>query len=266
MRVFMLIMVLLLSGCQSMPPVHTQKVGFAGPPPQGGKVLVNAFHIPKDEPGVTLFYVLGALGGANTQVPFSAAVFDVTDEIRYVGLLDSGSRYYGGGEWLEYDAPLGKRLFMLVAGQGEFPDGRKGRHVDFAEVDVQPGATRSLAISQYGFTKMPYFGEIVMAPEHRQFCQSLQSGGAGKPRDAILSYMQEQGINSNARDFVNYCMATALQRVRVPNEHAYQRFAEHRAAFTALFTERYPDWKKEQKEPPVAYDLMRDYTPKQSAF
>lgn len=251
---------LTLAGCQSV-PIASSRAGFAPLPTDGhGRVQVSVFHIPKDEPGVKLFLVLGALGGAQTQVPFGASLYDVSDGLRYLGSLDSRGAYYGApGGWLEYDAPAGRRTLMLASGNGAFPRG--GMHTDFIEIDVVPGQVRHLALSQYGYMRRPYLGEIRMEERHRAHCAGMAADHPKQARASIAEYMAAQGINPHARDFANYCLDLALRvQVSVPNAEALKQFEAARADLEAARAQGYPAWLK-QAEKPAPYDLMRSYEP-----
>lgn len=253
-------MCLTLAGCQSV-PIASSRAGFAPLPTDGhGRVLASVFQLPKDEPGVKLFLVLGALGGAQTQVPFGASLYDVTDGLRYLGSLDSRGAYHGAaGGWLEYDAPAGRRTFMLASGNGAFPRG--GMHTDFIEIDVVPGQVRHLALSQYGYMRRPYLGEIRMEERHRAYCSGLVTDNYKQARADIAGYMAAQGMDPHARDFAHYCLDLALRvQVSVPNGEAHKQFEAARADLETARAQGYPAWQR-QTEKPAPYDLMRSYAP-----
>lgn len=249
----------LLTACQSVPIASTKSQFLQQPTSGHGRVLITTLHIPEDEPGVQLFYILGALAGANTQVPLQASVYDVTNGIHYIGSL-MGRHPYG---WLEYEAPMGQRTLMLTStGNQLFPtENSLLPHVDFIEINVEPGTSRYVVLSQYGLLKMPYFGEVFIENKHWNGCLALDEKNPRKRREVVENHMKVNSINTYARDFSHFCeMLSTSKNVLSPNDHAKEQFAQVKPVIEKLRIERFEKWQSEN-ERRLAYDLMRIYEP-----
>lgn len=248
----MLPLVFGLFGCQSIPLAETSRTTFNAPPlGPSGQVRIGAFHIPKDEPGIKLTQFL--LGGPNLNKPFDASIFDVTEDIRYLGTLTVSWPF-----WLDFTSPAGKRTLMLTAG----PSSQKidWQNVDFIEVDVRPSGISHVVISRYGFLSYPYFGEVQISDPNRKYCESL----TGNPRareKATRTHMAANGIDPNATDFVRFCRALSdHKRIVNPTDEARRQFTELKPQLEKLRVEHYEKWKREA-EKRTPYDLMRSYQP-----
>lgn len=263
MRIFrnlvFVLVALTLSACQTVPLHTAAKRTFAAQVGKDkGTVRISGFHIPKDEPGATFFLILAAAGGADINYPVFASVFDITDKTRYLGTL----QVYSQNNWLEYEAPLGKRAFMLtLAGRSSVLAQNLGiSHTDFIEVDVRHGGINHVVLSRYGFSRYPYFGEIEIADKHREYCLKLI--GARSEREKVVEqYMADNGINQYARDFKYYCLMLSDPKfIQEPNDEARKQFSGQRTQIETLRNETYNKWKTEaEKRSP--YDLMRVYQP-----
>ena len=246
-------------------PVATNN-GFSPlPTEQNGRILISGYRIPKSEPGISAYYLLAALSTPNTQVPFKATIYDVTNEPQLVGEL-SGMQWgvglspaqwrgYGDG-WLEFDAPVGKHLLMLIV------DGMvKGSsfHTDMIEVNVEPQKVTHVSLSQYGFMRFPYFGEIVLDQKHYDFCTSLFGKELEKAHASISQYMVTNNIDAKSTDFANYCQALYMQTSNIkPNDTLIKKFAAEKTSVEEIKTSHYKSW-TQQPEKPVQYDLMKAY-------
>lgn len=263
MRIFkclvFILVILTLSACQTVPLHTAAKRTFATQVVKDkGIVRVSGFHIPKDEPGATFFLVLAAAGGADINYPVYASVFDVTDKTRYLGTLE----VYSQNNWLEYEAPLGKRTFMLaLAGRSSILAQNLGfSHTDFIEVDVKPNGVNHVVLSRYGFSRYPYFGEVQIADKHREHCFKLM-GTWSEREKTVEQYMADNGINQYARDFKYFCLMLSNPKfIQEPNDEAHKQFFEQRSQIETLRNETYNKWKTEA-EKRFPYDLMRVYQP-----
>ncbi len=225
--------------------------------------MITVFQIPKDEPGVQLFYILGALAGAKTQVPLYASVYDVTDDIHYIGSLRSLYSYDLQAPWLEYEAPMGRRTLMLTSAGGQlFPtESSLLPHVDFIEINVEPDADRYVVLSQYGFMKFPYFGEVFIENRHWNGCLALEVKDIRARQEIVENYMKANSINSNARDFSRFCqMLSSPKNILLPNDHAKSQYAQAKPEIEKLRAERYEKWQREN-ERRLPYNLMKIYEP-----
>ncbi len=141
-----------------------------------GRVLISGVRIPN---AVSAFYIFGMLSTPKTDVPFNVHIYDVTNTPILVGDI-SGSQHGGitpsmsqnSSGWIELDLPIGKHILMITT------DGfTKGTslHTDFIEVMVETQQVKHVSISQYGFMRFTYLGEILLEQKHYDFCNSLQS-------------------------------------------------------------------------------------------
>lgn len=259
--VLLVVVIGLVSACQSV-KVYDVRKGFGALPANGkGRLVINTFRIPKQEDGVKLFHLLGALGGANTNNRYKASIFDVTDDVTYIGSLDSRSRRYGREEWLEYNVPTGKRLLMLTSGYDLFPGRDDNPHVDFIEVDILPAKPSHIAVTQYGFQQLPYLGKINLATKHYKFCSGIVKASRSQIFEKIKTYMKNEKIDQYAEDFSRYCFSLSkFARIRVPNVEAKKQFVVSKPFLKLLKKDKYDIWEKEQDKL-QPYNLMKSYKP-----
>ena len=249
-----------LSGCQSVPLIETNRTAFtATPSGQSGVVRIGTFHIPKDEHGVMLFHVLVVAGGGNVNHVVGASIFDITDEMRYVGTLLTP----GMPAFLEYEAQPGKRTLMLVEafpGKIAAPPESVMQNIDFIEIETKPESINHVVLSRYGFMRKLYLGEVQISDANRNYCEAL----TGKPRErdrSVKAYMAENGIDANAADFVSFCrMLSDPKQIGRPTDEARRQFIELKPHLEKLRVEHYEKWKQEA-EKRAPYDLMRSYEP-----
>lgn len=241
---------LALAGCQTVPPPEGRATFSAPTSDHNGQIRISAFHIPKDEHGVKLFFILAAVGGADTNRPFGGSVFDISGETRYLGDLHSGIRAFRR-PWIEYETPVGKRTLMLVE--------PATHHVDFIEIEVKPGGVSHIALSQYGFLRLPYLGEVLMSDVNRKYCESLTGKPSEREKSAI-SYMAANGIDSNARDFERFCRLLSDPKYIVTPMAETKEYLKLKPQIEKLRAEHYEKWKSEA-EKRAPYDLMRSYQP-----
>ena len=115
---------------------------------------------------------------------FNATIYDVTNEPILIGNLSgvqsgigSRSMFFNSAGWIELDLPAGKHTLMLTV------DGFKKAsqlHTEFVDVNVEPQQVKHVTLSQYGFIRFPYFGEILLEQKHYDFCTSLQGDDVTK--------------------------------------------------------------------------------------
>lgn len=266
--VILLLASVLNAGCQAIPQ-KKPNIGFSPLPNDNhGRVLVSSLYVPVNEPGVTAYYLLGALAGAKTDIRYYASVFDVTDGIHYIGEIGNGGALYGKdreyiGPWLEYDAPIGKRTLMLSSHGGS----KLITHVDFIEVNIEPNKIKDIAISQAGFMRFPYLTEIKFEDKHRKFCSALVGKDTETMVNEVESYKAANNIDPLAKDFNSYCLGLAqLANVIVPNEASIKNFEGIKPAVETAKGNNYASWRSKQDKNP-GYDLMHLYDvikPKQS--
>ena len=252
-------------------------LGFSPlPAADKGRVLISGVHIPKTEAGVSIFYVLGMLSTPQqtTGVGFNATIYDVTNEPILVGNMtgqQSGistrSMFYNSAGWIELDLPVGKHTLMLT--NNGFTKANPSQ-TDFIEVNVEPQQVKHVSLSQYGIIRLPYFGEILLAQKHYDFCTSLpaldninssdvRKATYKKRLEAIQAYMVSNAISAKATDFADYCQAlTEQQPIHKASEAEIKAFEADKVTPMNIKTSHYKSW-QEQTERPLRYDLMHEY-------
>lgn len=219
-------------------------------------VRVGNFHIPKDEPGTTFTHFL--IGSPYLNETFGVSIFDVADEARYLGTINSYSARRPGiyQQWLEQEFQAGKRTLMLAAGV----NGIGTLHADFIEIDIKPGEINHVVLSRYGFLTYPYLSEVKISNTNRRFCETV-TGKAPEREKVVLAYMAENGIDSYARDFARFCQVLSNPvQIISPTAQAIKQISELKPQIEKVRVESYEKWKNEsEKRQP--YDLMKHYQP-----
>ena len=250
-------------------------LGFSPlPAADKGRVLISGVRIPKTEPAVSAFYIFGMLSTPKTDVPFNGHIYDVTNTPILVGGI-SGSQHGGitpsmsqnASGWIELDLPIGKHTLMITT------DGlTKGTslHTDFIEVIVEPNVVKHVTISQYGFMRFTYLGEILLEQKHYDFCTSLptvdytkssdiRTAAYKKRTEAIQAYMVSNAISAKATDFADYCQAlTEQQPIHTASAELIKQFEADKTIPQQIKTSHFKSW-QEQTEKPIRYDLMHEY-------
>ena len=260
------------------PSVNTKtNLGFSPlPAADKGRVLISGVHIPKTEAGVSIFYVLGMLSTPQqtTGVGFNATIYDVTNEPTLIGNMTGQQSGIGGPSmfansagWIELDLPVGKHTLMLT--NYGFTKANPSQ-TDFIEVNVEPQQVKHISLSQYGIIRLPYFGEILLAQKHYDFCTSLpaldninssdiRKTTYKKRLEAIQAYMASNAISAKATDFVDYCQAlTEQQPIHHASDVEIKAFEADTDTPNNIKTSHYKSW-QEQTEKPLRYDLMHEY-------
>lgn len=266
-----LFLAVLLAGCQTLPLTESVGTAFTSTSPDKPRIRITEFPISKDEPGTKLVHFL--VGGPGLGQPIGASIYDVTDEVHYFGNLVLGGVYVSRGtvSWLEYQAPAGRRILMLVEAPPKntvaLTGGSPLRQIDFIEVEAQPGKVKFIALTRHGFLSKPYFGEIQISETDRNTCESLttpseESRDAWKARlERIDTFMVASGIDQYTRDFRLFCHTlSAPRRIVAPTAEAIKQYAAIKADIEAARDANYPNWKAESTRH-APYDLMKIYRP-----
>ena len=252
-------------------------LGFSPlPAADKGRVLISGVHIPKTEAGVSIFYVLAVLSTPQqtSGTAFNATIYDVTNEPILVGNMSGIQSGIGGPNmqnnssgWIELDLPVGKHTLMLTV------DGFKKvspLHTEFIEVNVESQQVKHISLSQYGFIRLPYFGEILLEQKHYNFCSSLQSvdytksvdirtTAYKKRKEAIQAYMASNAISAKATDFADDCQALTEQLpIHTANAELIKQFEADKTIPQQIKISHLKSW-QEQPEKPIRYDLMHEY-------
>lgn len=242
------IMLVLLTGCSA--PLSTLKPEFiplAATPKDKGHVIFSLFDIPKGNGELFIRFMFGMPRGIN------ASVYDVTDGLIYLGSFEADK----GGGFIEYDAPLGKRVFMLAF--PEFPKPLAIDHTDFIEVDVSKEKTSHVALSQQGLRQMSYFSELELEDRHFEYCTGL-TGKYDIREENIEKYMSTERIDINAKYFMGYCrtLSNNFRRILTPNSNGYEMFEQNKIKVQSLKEKYMPEWKQNYvKQQP--FNLFQPY-------
>ncbi len=254
MRLLIIVVICFLTGCQGV-PLYSAQNAWSPHNNDHGSIRINIFGIPKSEPGVTLFYLAGALAGSDVNNRFSASIYDITDETQYLGTIDQFM--YG---WLEYNAPKGKRLLMLLSGGGALSTSVYSS--SFLELEVLEGKSNYVAVSFKGFTRQPYLGEITIRQKDADFCESLIGKEKKLLKPLVYDYMKTNDIEQYAHDFSRYCFTLASPNwIYKPNEVSISNFNAVKSEIEQIKTRELEKWNN-AKESYVYYGLMKTYPPK----
>lgn len=264
----------LLTGCQTIPMGQPNgSTALAAPVPNTVQVRLTEFTVPKEEGGVKLLHFL--VGGPGLGQPIGASIYDVTQDIRFLGHLSLGGYGFylrrGAFDWLDVSLPAGRRTLMLVeapiAKSIALAENAPFRQVDFIELDLKPGTVKHLALTRHGFLTKPYFAELQISETDRRACEMMTVGNE-ETRDEwkargnqINAYMNKRGIDEYARDFRAFChKLSAPKRILAPTPDALAQFSARKSELENARTNNYPKWKGEYTSSPP-YDLMKDYRP-----
>lgn len=261
----LLLLIVSMSGCATNPtkePIDARPTFAITPQAPNGRLIISIFQIPKEEAGVALFHALAILGGTKTTIlPFKSDLYDVSDkEPKYIGHLAGAYRIAYPFGWLEYSAPAGKRVLMLD---------RSGTYIpDFLEVNIKPGETSYIALSQYGFMSYATLGEIAMKNQDFDFCTSLRTNAKRthakfvadfikmRSSPAIAKYMADHKISKKADGFREYCGFVALPiYVNIPSKAELAKFAKSEKSVIALHDKYFDKWKANSKNASQPFDL-----------
>lgn len=195
-------------------------------------------------------------------------LFDVTDQVEYIGTLP-GDPFSGAlfdvafGTFLEYNAPVGRRTFMLVFEDVTLlsSNGLDKYHTDFIQVNISKDHLTHISVAyRYHESEFlsdashnliangglwPFFTEIKMDDKYFQSCTNI-IGDRESRINQINEYMTSQSINLNQKYFKNYCgmLCSRFRDILSINENANQEFEKNKNIFINLKEERLPRWQK----------------------
>ena len=219
-----------------------------------GNIVFSSFDVPQEDGEILRKFIFGQPQN------MSASIYDVTNGLNYVGTLTIRKLEGLDGkafEFIEYNSPLGKRIFMLTF--PAFPKPLALDNTDFIEVNVTANRTIHVGVAPYGFRQMPYFTELVLEDNHFAYCSEL-TGKYGDRKDKIEQYMKQNQISINARYFLGYCLdlCDVFKKVIVPNKEAYAEFEKHKVEVEKIKDKNLPEWEntKVRKAP---FNLLKSY-------
>lgn len=231
--IYIITVLVLLVGCSApmtdLKPQFTKKETL---PNDRGHVVFNTFDVPKGNGELFIRFMFGMPRG------IEASIYDVTDDLVYLGTYKAGRSGF-----LEYDAPIGKRVFMIT-----FPDFPKPLgidHTDFIEVNVSKEKMTHIAISQYGLMQMSYLSEIAIEDKHFDYCTEL-TGKYDVREENIVKYMSANKIDPNAKYFLGYCrmLSNNFRSIITPNANGYASFEANKLKVQQLKEKNFQEWKK----------------------
>lgn len=265
--IFLLMLPFFLFGCASNAPRLDPRHDFSLKADDShGRLVVQPFQVLVDEPGVIILHFLGALGGADLNIPYWANVYDVTDnEIRPLGWF----KYVGKQQdvdmgKIEQLLPVGHRILMIDRSAAIEPD--------FLGIDIRPNKNIFVGIAQAGFSKNAFAVELKIRQEDYAFCDGLRV--PVKMRDGrgtevyplhedkgklIKNYMSNNSINPDARYFEHFCLSQIYPAY--VNEANVPEFEKSKAEIIAMKEKYLTKWlaSNDKKMP---FDIRRDGIPK----
>jgi len=254
-------------GCASNAPKVDPRHDFSlNADDSHGRLVVQPFQVPVEEPGVLILHILGAMGGAELDFPYWAKIYDVTnDEIRPLGWF-----HYAGKQQsvdmgkVEQLLPVGRRILMV--------DRSAAMEPDFLEIDIRPNENAFVGIARSGFSKNAFSVELKIRKEDYEFCDGLRvpvkmrdGGGAEiypllKDKGAsIENYMKKNRINPKAQHFQRFCSSQIYPAY--VNEANIPEFEKSKAEIIAMKGKYLAKWlaSNDKKMP---FDIRRDGIPK----
>lgn len=223
----------LFSGCAPINNVPPQFKPKSSLPKDKGYVIFDGFGVPIDTGELMTRFVFG------TPREFIAGLYDVTDGLEFIGKMSSS-------DFVEYNPPLGRRIFMLVTP----PFIEKSipivfEHADFIEVNVTKEKTTHISLSVSGIIQKPYFHEVNFNEQHFDYCLQLHGDHRSKD-DNVTQYMSAQGMNLDANYFRHYCemFSENFKKVVIPVSLDYEKFEQHKAELQDLKEKYMSEWKE----------------------
>lgn len=236
-------------GCKSV-PTYTESKHLNAPSSNSGTVLFKPFKVPKKEAGVKLVSFLAALSGSNLPA-YSTSIYDVTDGIRYVGLVAAGGSNGNFDRWVKAEVPEGRRVFMLhVEGTSR---------TDFAEVVVRPGNIEFIALSPEGLGRYPHMRPLLVQYEHIAPCMRAKAQNRKDLRDEVSAIMHRFGFTREHSYYESLCLSISpySRRVNILNEEGFKRFEERKEKISGLKIQYYNEWKQERDpELRIPFDIL----------
>lgn len=266
--VFLLMLPFVLFGCASNAPRLDPRHDFSLKADGGhGRLVAQPFHIPVEEPGITVLHILAAAGGADLDAPYWANVYDVTDnEIRPLGWFKYAGKRQGGFAigTIEQLLPVGHRMLMVDRSAAIEPD--------FLEVDIRPNENTFVGIARSGFSRNAFAVELKVRQEDYAFCDGLRApvkvrdGGGWEiypllkdKGELIKDYMKKSRINPRAEYFERFCSSQIYPAYI--NEANIPEFEKSKADIIAMKEKYLAKWlaSNDKKAP---FDIRRDGIPK----
>lgn len=200
-----------------------------------------------------IFNTIQVTGSPMSTYPgVAASIYDITNDLQYIGTINNEKAYYGMSTFLEYSSPLGKRTFMIT--YPAFPGKLTIDHADFVEVDVQKGKASHISIEARGLRQLPYFIQVNLTDKDFNFCSELP-GTLSEKEKQIYNYMSLNNMHSN--DFFHYCRQYAgVKQIITPNNEAFIQFQDHQSKIILIKENAYTTWKTNETNK-LIYDIEK---------
>lgn len=263
--VFLLMLPFVLFGCASNAPRLDPRHDFSLKADDShGRLVVQPFLVPVDEPGMQVLRIIGASDDGVTS--YWANFYDVTDnETRPLGWFKyAGRQQYVDMGKVEQLLPVGRRILMV--------DRSAAMEPDFLLIDVRPNENTFVGIARSGFFRTVSAVELKIRKEDHEFCDGLRvpvkvrNGGSMeiypllKDKGALIEdYMKKSRINPKAEHFERFC-SSQIYPVYV-NEANIPEFEKTKADIIAMKEKYLAKWLA-SNDKKVPFDLRRDGIPK----
>lgn len=200
-------------------------------------------------------------------------VYDVTEGNKYIGnMIVNGfvgaKSMFSWGSYIEYEAPLGNRVFMLVYANTSLTSKDSVEyHIDFIEAKIRQENRTYISISLqykgfsshmmksflYGGGLQPFFTLLDIKDQDFDYCSNIQWDKEENVQKNIEGYMQNNAINLKQKYFKNYCgmLANPHKTRRKINPDKYDEFNKSQSNIQRLKDENFPLWKQSMKRNPM---------------
>lgn len=264
--IFLIMLSFFMFGCASNAPKVDPRHDFSLKADDShGRLVVQPFQIPVEEPGITVLHILAAAGGADLDIPYWAKIYDVTDdEIRPLGWFSYAKNQYIDMGKIEQLLPVGHRMLMVDRSAAIEPD--------FLEINVRSNENIFLGIARSGFSRNAFAVELIIQKEDYEFCDGLRvpvtmRDGRGaeiypllKDKEAsIENYMKKNRINPKAQYFNRFCSSQIYPAY--VNEANISEFEKSKAEIIAMKGKYLAKWQT-SNDKKMPFDIRRDGIPK----
>lgn len=220
--------------------------------PNKGYVVFSDFDIP--QPVTRSFRVNTGTWTAN---PTTVTIFDVTEDLKYVGYVWVYPPVYKRiSSFTEQSFSEGKHTFMLIF-KTKFWGIPVESFTDFIEVNITKENTTHIAISYYPYKKallgdwilQPKFTQVLMNDKDFDFCSQTISDKELREQN-VSNYMQHVSIASTQKYFQSYCESLASDQKMIfsLNEKSKEDFEKEKAEIEMVKNRDFQKWQNSKNK------------------